>query len=317
MNKIIFDKNEQKEIVEMYLNYIPINQIAQKYGVSKQPIYNVLKENNVKLHGEKKKLNDNQVTDIINMYQNGHTQQEIADMYGVNRWTIKNELKSHGIQLKNRGENIRKYILNEHYFDKIETEEQSYYLGLLWSDGCNKTDKGVISLKLQERDKYIIERFRDALNSNKPLYYYPKRKETHHNMWSLEINSVIMSKRLEELGMVANKSLILEFPKWLQKELIPYFIKGIVDGDGHISEKNFSIEIVGSSDICNSIKSILSDIGIISTIYNKTDFTKVLFISKKTDSINFLNWIYKDSTIHLIRKYNIYKEKYINNSLSA
>ena len=61
MNKIIFDKNEQKEIVEMYLNYIPINQITQKYGVSKQPIYNVLKENNVKLHGEKKKLNDNQV----------------------------------------------------------------------------------------------------------------------------------------------------------------------------------------------------------------------------------------------------------------
>ena len=60
-------------------------------------------------------------------------------------------------------------------------------------------------------------------------------------MWSLEINSVIMSKRLEELGMVANKSLILEFPKWLQKELIPYFIKGIVDGDGHISEKNFSL----------------------------------------------------------------------------
>ena len=126
-----------------------------------------------------------------------------------------------------------------------------------------------------------------------------------------------MSKRLEELGMVANKSLILEFPKWLQKELIPYFIKGIVDGDGHISEKNFSVEIVGSSDICNSIKSILSDMGIISTIYNKTDFTKVLFISKKADSINFLNWIYKDSTIHLIRKYNIYKEKYINNSLSA
>ena len=47
MNKIIFDKNEQKEIVEMYLNYIPINQITQKYGVSKQPIYNVLKENNI------------------------------------------------------------------------------------------------------------------------------------------------------------------------------------------------------------------------------------------------------------------------------
>ena len=122
MNKIIFDKNEQKEIVEMYLNYIPINQITQKYGVSKQPIYNVLKENNVKLHGEKKKLNDNQVTDIINMYQNGHTQQEIADMYGVNRWTIKNELKSHGIQLKNRGENIRKYI---EYFTKVAVTGQN------------------------------------------------------------------------------------------------------------------------------------------------------------------------------------------------
>ena len=58
--------------------------------------------------------------------------------------------------------------------------------------------------------------------------------------------------------------------------------------------------------------------GIISTIYNKTDLTKVLFISKKADSINFLNWIYKDATIYLERKYKRYVDYYeLNNSLSA
>ena len=317
MNKVIFSKDEQEDIINMYLDFIPINEIKDKYNVSKQPIYNVLKEHNIELHGEKKKLNNEQVMNIIDMYNNGYTQQKLADIYGVNRWTIKNELLTHGIKLKNRGENIRKYELNEHYFDDIKTEEQSYFLGLLWADGCNKTDRGSISLKLQEQDKYIIEKFRDALDSNHPLYFYPKAKETHQNMYSLELNSVILSKRLEELGMIANKSLILEFPKWLNESLIPYFIKGLVDGDGHISKKNYTVEIVGSIDICNSIKTILKNINIESWIYDKTEFTKVLFISRKNDSIKFLNWIYNNSTIHLIRKYNIYKERYINESLSA
>ena len=310
MNKIKFSKDEEKDIINLYQNFVPISQIKNKYGVSKQPIYNILKVNKIELHGEKKKLNEDQINDVIVMYQNGYTQQEIADKYDVNRWTIKNELKLHGIQLKNRGENIRKYTLNEHYFDDIKTEEQSYFLGLLWSDGCNKTTNGVVSLKLQDRDKYIIERFKEAIGSNRPLYFYPRVKETHHDQYSLEINSIVLSKRLEDLGMVANKSLILQFPKWLDKKLIPYFIKGIVDGDGHISKKNFSVEIVGSSDICNTIKDILSDIGIHSNIYDKTENTKVLFVSRKNDAINFLNWIYNDSTIHLTRKYDIYKKKY-------
>ena len=47
MKKIIFNDDEQKDIITMYLNFIPINQIREKYGVSKKPIYDVLKDNNI------------------------------------------------------------------------------------------------------------------------------------------------------------------------------------------------------------------------------------------------------------------------------
>lgn len=47
----------------------------------------------------------------------------------------------------------RKYKLNEHYFDVIESQDQAYILGLLYADGnhCRKK-KYVIRLSLKKDD---------------------------------------------------------------------------------------------------------------------------------------------------------------------
>ena len=61
----------------------------------------------------------------------------------------------------------------------------------------------------------------------------------------MQISNSTISKDLENLGMVANKSLILAFPTFISKELMPHFIRGYFDGDGCVWEGKPKIDSKG------------------------------------------------------------------------
>ena len=317
MKKIEFTNEQISNIIEMYKSYVTVADITKKYNVNKKVIYNLLKENGIELHGEKRTLNPIQVTDVINMYINGHTLQDIANKYGVNRWTIKHCLQENEINLRSRSESIRKYNIDENFFDEINTPEKAYVLGLLWSDGCNKTDRGTVTLKLQEEDRHILEDIKKLMHIDKPLYFYQKTNDNHHNMYSLEITNKHISDMLDVLGMKSAKSLILKFPEWLDKTLYNSFLRGIVDGDGCIFKASgqYCVSIVGTKSLCEYIQIFLKSIDINSKIYSYNDngITVSLYISGKNNSSKFLDYIYKDATIYLNRKHDIYVSKFCNN----
>ena len=119
-------------------------------------------------------------------------------------------------------------------------------------------------------------------------------------------------------GCVPKKSLILNFPTEDQvpQNLIRHFIRGYFDGDGWFTntESCFQIGIIGTEDF---IKGFLDNI----EIYNKEN--KIFNVHREngakryvfgaySDVLNFLNWIYKDATIYLDRKYEHYLD-FINN----
>lgn len=323
MRKIEFTNEQTNDIIEMYKKYVTVTDITKKYNVNKKVIYNLLRENDIELHGEKRVLNSAQVSDVINMYINGHALQDIANKYGVNRWTIKYCLQENEIDLRDRAESIRRYNIDENFFDEIDTPEKAYVIGLLWSDGCNKTDRGTVTLKLQEEDRHILEDIKKLIRTDRPLYFYKKTNDSHHSMYSLEITNKHISDMLDTLGMKSAKSLILEFPEWLDKTLYASFLRGIVDGDGCIFKASgaYCVSIVGTKSLCEYIQVFLKSIAINSKIYSYNDngVTVSLYISGKNNSTKFLDYIYKDATIYLKRKYDIYISKYknINNTLSA
>ena len=320
MKKIIFNDDEQKDIIKMYLNFIPINQIREKYSVSKKPIYDVLKDNDIVLHGEKTKFSSVEEMKIIKEYLNNKSASCLSKENNVTTDTILKLLRRNNIAIRNREESLFKYHCNEHYFDEINTYEKAYTCGLLWADGCNKRDRNIISITLQESDKQILEIINNLMDSTYPIHFNDNTKRSCKNTYTLEIKSKHMSEQLEKMGMIQNKSLTLEFPIWLDKELYSSFLLGVLDGDGHIShQKNkYGVIYVCSSKFCECFSSILSDMNINHKIYEcgKTGLTKSLHIIRKNDCKIFLDWLYSKCPIYLTRKYNIYKEKYINNSLS-
>ena len=49
--------------------------------------------------------------------------------------------------------------INKNFFNKIDTEEKAYFLGFLYADGYNNTDRNSVALSLKEDDKEILEKY--------------------------------------------------------------------------------------------------------------------------------------------------------------
>ena len=273
-----------------------------------------------------------EIDDIKNMYLNGISSVKIGKKYGTTHKPILKLLHKLNIEVDQK-KLVRRYTLDENYFDEINTPNKAYILGFLWADGHNEIKKSTVSMSLQEEDKEILEKIRKELNSNKLLEYidYSNKHDggyCYKNQYRLLVFSKHLCKSLEKLGMINNKSLYLKFPN-IPENLYSHFIRGYYDGDGSIyqqikSENNHAvtITITSTESFCNSLKNICEDfLGIESHIYDASchnGITKVFTLSGRNVAKKFLDWIYLNSDMYLERKYNRYLDYYnINNSLLA
>lgn len=111
-----------------------------------------------------------ELKDIKESYIKGESSVSIGKRYGISHKPILRELHNMGVDVDQK-KSVRKYQLDEHYFDSIDTPNKAYILGFLHSDGSNFPDKSTISLSLQEEDIDILERIRKELKSEKPLEF--------------------------------------------------------------------------------------------------------------------------------------------------
>jgi transcriptional regulator with XRE-family HTH domain len=235
----------------------------------------------------------------------GLSYSKIAEKCGVTKRAIIASL-----QVSKNPKGHRKYTLDETYFNKINTEDKAYFLGLMYADGNVSKRKNLFKIGLQEEDKEILNKFAIYLKTNKPISCEPpnKKNKTWKHNYKLTIIGKKITKSLVDLGCVPQKSLILQFPTTEQvpEHLLRHFIRGYFDGDGHISTH---LSIVSSKYFIDGLINIIRFHDLEYKIYNcKNEFTKRLVVGKKKSYLKFLSWIYKDATIYMQRKY----EKYIN-----
>ncbi len=259
---------------------------------------------------------DEQEQQMIDMYLNQNLSTvKIGKIFGCSNKPIAKVLERHNIPRTGVGN--RKYKLNEHYFDEIDTPNKAYILGFLYADGCNSMGKGTIHISLQEEDKQILEDMRNEIGSEKELDYIDNSNKhnfgyTYKNMWRLNMFSIHMCKTLEKIGMMPNKSLKITFPN-IDESLYSHFIRGVFDGDGCIHNSNGKTRhlcsIVGTYDLCNFLKDYFEKMGITSHVReasNHNGITAVFEIWKKDSVMKFLDFIYFDAEMYLERKYQRY-----------
>lgn len=260
-----------------------------------------------------KKLSDQDKIDIVNKYQTRkYTCTQIGKEYGTSGDNIAKLLKRRGIDVSNLYR--RKYTLNEYYFDVIDTEHKAYWLGLLYADGCNFRKNNVITIELQEKDKEILEKFNYDIESNRPIMIKNKKTESSQNTLSIRFNSKHLSIRLFELGCINCKSLTLRFPtpEQVPEHLLRHWLRGMWDGDGNYNllkrTTSATASICGTIFVCEKIQKYIKDIlDIHMSLYIEerlnNGITSILKIGGNKQYCKFINFLYKDATIYLDRKY--------------
>lgn len=317
----IFTNEEIKQVIDMYKNNISIDDIITQFDVKERDIRIILKDNEIdRVYNN---FSDELYNRIIKLYQDKYTQKEICRTLLISESAIRKTLNRNNVKRRSISECNRRYALNEHYFDEINTPSKAYILGLLYADGCNHPEHYSVTLSLQEADRGVIEFVKNEIEYEGPIRVnqLSHKNPKHKDQYILCINDEYMSHRLEKLGIVQTKSLILQFPNFITDELIPHFIRGYFDGDGCVSydekyQKCYT-KTAGTKEFCNKLSEILDSLNckhhIVHPKQCKDSNTFVLQTCGNKSSLTLLSWIYDNSEFHMERKYQKYlyvKEKY-------
>lgn len=257
---------------------------------------------------KQRRLTHKEKSELFAKYETGkYTAVDLAKQYPVSSTAISALLRRHGYKSQSQSELQRKYKIDETFFDVIDTEEKAYFLGFLYADGYNNTDRNSVALSLKEDDKEILEKLNNLLQPKKPLQYVKIKTTNSSNQYRLVIVNKHISQKLVELGCGKAKTYSLIFPseKQVPKYLVRHFVRGYFDGDGWVGKK--AINVVSTLNFCNSLAEILNqELNVNSYIRarfpERKNNIRMLELSEKAARL-FLKWIYKDSNIYLQRKY--------------
>jgi len=259
------------------------------------------------------------IEEILSLHNKGLSPGEIAEKLNCSISNTSRRLKKLNIkcnvkQNKN-SERTNRYKVNLNYFEKIDTEEKAYFLGLLYADGS--VCKNVFYIKM--KDEEILLKLKKNLEAEQYIkkYYYNDNK---YSAYVFTVSSQKMAQDLINQGCFINKTYTLTFPT-INTLLYSHFIRGFFDGDGSISiSEKFSQSRIdftsASTKFLEQLREILSQLtntkGSLLKESGKSNAWHLKFGGKHAYII--FNWMYKDASIFMKRKhdkYLIYKNVHV------
>lgn len=297
-----YDLNFKKRIIVLFCRGKTRDEICKIVSKSK-PIVSAIINKYYKLRNNNWSYSEMFERKVIYLYT--HTKcgcVKIGKYLNIDQSCINEILKRNNINIRNFTD-YRKYNLNEDYFEIIDTPEKAYWLGLMYADGCSSRNR-ISRLSLNEVDLQSLIDFRNDVCSNIPI------QNGKHGMKILNLYSKKMNLDLANHGCVNNKTFKIKFPD-INNELINHFIRGYFDGDGcitwHINKNGYlycQASIAGTYDFLFIIRKILISLGFSKGSLIKRGNIYVLYIGGNNNIKKLFDFLYKDATRYMQRKYN-------------
>lgn len=297
-------KNKYKELKSE-------KKMAEFYGVDRHVISDYCKKIDFddSIY-KRKKLTEKQIQYIVDNYNN-KSEKIIAKELEITEYAVSGVWHRHNLKGKTR----RVYsLLNEDYFEKINSQDKAYFLGFIGADGClysPKEDKKqkILRIEIHKQDIEILEIFKEYLQTDKPICHTG-------DYVGLEISSDKIYQDIEKLGLSDRKTYgntIANVPECY----MPALIRGYFDGDGNIGNNqkilSSSVSIAGYHTNLQKIQEFLEKRNIYSsfvsdsrknTSLNGSDFGSLCLVNK-TAKYSFLKLIYQGANeVYLKRKFN-------------
>jgi len=303
---------ENEEFLINNVKQMTYTDIAKHFGTTRNAVSKKAKE--IGIPQKFKPSSNEEINLMYKDYNNGMALSELSKKYNKSCGSLCNLFKRHHKKLRSTSEAMRKYKLNERYFENIDSEEKAYILGLLSSDGhvSNKN----ISFKLQEQDIDILEKIRDIFNHQIPIKNSFNKDRRYK---ALTINSQKIANCLHNYGISNRKTWNMQAPTMIPTKLLRHYYRGLFDGDGclgiynrkekRVTPETMIILISGDKDFLEYVKTdINTKLNTKSgkIIQNKNSIGisyKIVWYSKQAKAV--INWLYNDNSISLNRKQNI------------
>lgn len=235
---------------------------------------------------------------------------KIANIIGVCEHTIETFLRKKGIT-KGR----RVLSVDESFFESVDSPSKAYILGLIYADGWNNISGNRWGIQLTRSDEYLLNLISNEIGYSGTIKKLKPSCQNGKERSRLEICSKKMCADLLKLGVLQNKSLILDFNKKnILAEFLKDFFRGVFDGDGtiYIGKKNqFEVKITSSTIFCLSSQSFFKDVFNYLPkirVYKKNSKSADLKFKGRIKCKLFLDWIYQgDPILKLNRKFEKFK----------
>ena len=244
---------------------------------------------------------------MVRLYLAGNSAAKAAASVGCVKATCLRELKRLGITRRTLSEAGRKYIVDETFFDVIDTEEKAYWLGFLTADG-SLYDDNTISLWLVRKDRRHLSKFKRALKSKHPIHDLTVTyKGKKYPQSRIQIYSRQLYKSLQKCGVVPRKTFTCR-PFDVPTYLVYHYWRGLVDGDGCIGcYSSWEISLAGTKRICEGFRAWVCKFAKSKAKVRKLANTKCYKVSFNGNRLapTILEKLYANSNVWLNRKHKL------------
>ncbi|MBO7692530.1 MAG: hypothetical protein J6W16_07200 [Methanobrevibacter sp.] len=356
--KVLWTDEDLHILRDLFNQGLSYSEIAQKLGKTVRACQGKA----VRLGLKKKECNvwknnsradiwtNEEIEKLINCAENYTSYSEISKIMGRSVKAVTYKLNELHIHIKEKSiveESLyrRAYSVDDDYFENIDSQKKAYWLGWIITDGYVKTKANTcrglvkensISLKLQAKDRCVLEDFKKDLNTDISIKSIKRRKAFEYTnkitnktvcikggeQAEFRFSSAKMVQDLAKYGIHQNKTYDVVFPEALDSKYYPGFIAGVISGDGCINiklnhGKTYLLRcmIAGTLDLIDNIKNILvKEIGVNpDKKITKNKDSKCLYTLElnQTETISLYYWLQKNG-ISLMERKNKLIEEFLN-----
>jgi hypothetical protein len=206
------------------------------------------------------------------------------------------------------------YKINDEYFNASISERESYFLGLIMSDGHLDYKRGGFGYICSMKDISIIEFIKNELNSTHPIKTVINNDVLYarYSIMNKKMVQNIINKYSLPYSNKSKNNIII--PNNLPINCVSHFLRGFFDGDGSIwfDGATYRASFTGGEKMMKSIRLVLNDLEIPTYFgyrYSEENKNSCNLVVNGTWNVDkFGDFIYKESFFSLKRKYDKFME---------
>lgn len=245
--------------------------------------------------------------DFLEMRNDGLTFKEIGEFYNLTERQVNYRTKNWGLDYS------KKKQVDELFFSS-GTKEAYYWAGFIAADGSIEEDRNRLAIGLAVIDTVHLEKFKKAIKSQHDICPFMKGAAVR-----IRFNSNQIVKDLRDIfNITGRKTYTYILPNIEEEYLLLEFLRGYIDGDGHL-EKTNSGKVTLNIAACQESTLLIIKEYFEKLLQRSIPQVPYLGINVKgscysltiniKDSIDLINLLYKNSTesTRLDRKYKVAK----------